>query len=125
MSLTNSPDPALREAVVQQDLANVLHPIVQHKTLEAKISAFLKTEDAILYSSCFDANAGFFEAMVPRRKHRFDYRLAVGWLGGGDGGNPGPRRIMPAGPVIAVRTYIGLARSRRLPADHTYLHRSR
>jgi adenosylmethionine-8-amino-7-oxononanoate aminotransferase len=36
MSLTNSPDPALREAVVQQDLKNVLHPIVQHKTLEAK-----------------------------------------------------------------------------------------
>lgn len=28
MSLTNSPDPALREAVVQQDLKNVLHPIV-------------------------------------------------------------------------------------------------
>jgi len=36
MSLTNSPDPALREAVVQQDLKNVLHPIVQHKVLEAK-----------------------------------------------------------------------------------------
>ena len=36
MSLTNSPDPALREAVVQQDLKNVLHPIVQHKVLESK-----------------------------------------------------------------------------------------
>jgi adenosylmethionine-8-amino-7-oxononanoate aminotransferase len=36
MSLTNSPDPALREATVQQDLKSVLHPIVQHKVLESK-----------------------------------------------------------------------------------------
>ena len=36
MSLTNSPDPALREALVRQDLDNVLHPIVQHKVLETK-----------------------------------------------------------------------------------------
>ena len=36
MSLTNSPDPAIREAVVRRDLDNVLHPIVQHKTLETK-----------------------------------------------------------------------------------------
>jgi taurine-pyruvate aminotransferase len=36
MSLTNSPDPALREALVRQDLNNVLHPIVQHKVLETK-----------------------------------------------------------------------------------------
>ena len=36
MSLSNSPDPAVREAVVRQDLGNVLHPIVQHKLLETK-----------------------------------------------------------------------------------------
>ena len=30
MSLTNAPDPAIRQAVVEQDLKNVLHPIVQH-----------------------------------------------------------------------------------------------
>jgi taurine-pyruvate aminotransferase len=36
MSLPNSPDPAVREAVVRQDLGNVLHPIVQHKVLETK-----------------------------------------------------------------------------------------
>jgi len=29
-----------------------------HKTLEAKISEFHKTEDTILFPSCFDANAG-------------------------------------------------------------------
>jgi taurine-pyruvate aminotransferase len=36
MSLSNSPDPAVREAIVRQDLGNVLHPIVQHKLLETK-----------------------------------------------------------------------------------------
>lgn len=35
-----------------------------HKTLEAKLSEFLGTEDTILYSSCFDANGGLFETLL-------------------------------------------------------------
>jgi len=35
-----------------------------HKKLEERIAAFLGTEDAILYSSCFDANGGVFEALL-------------------------------------------------------------
>jgi glycine C-acetyltransferase len=35
-----------------------------HKTLENKISTFLGLEDTILYSSCFDANAGLFETIL-------------------------------------------------------------
>ncbi|HEX6445398.1 MAG TPA: glycine C-acetyltransferase [Streptosporangiales bacterium] len=35
-----------------------------HKDLEARISAFLGTDDTILYSSCFDANAGLFETLL-------------------------------------------------------------
>jgi len=35
-----------------------------HKELEARISAFLGTEDAILYPSCFDANGGLFETLL-------------------------------------------------------------
>mgnify|MGYP000208990505 FL=1 len=35
-----------------------------HKDLEQKISCFLKTEDTILYSSCFDANGGLFETIL-------------------------------------------------------------
>ncbi|ESA38162.1 2-amino-3-ketobutyrate coenzyme a ligase [Leptolyngbya sp. Heron Island J] len=35
-----------------------------HKQLEAKIAQFLGTEDAILYSSCFDANGGLFETLL-------------------------------------------------------------
>ncbi|MBQ9953573.1 MAG: glycine C-acetyltransferase [Clostridia bacterium] len=35
-----------------------------HKNLENKLSAFLGTEDTILYSSCFDANGGLFETLL-------------------------------------------------------------
>ncbi|BBD37377.1 glycine C-acetyltransferase [Aminobacter sp. Y103A] len=36
----------------------------EHKQLEAKLSGFLGMEDTILYSSCFDANAGLFETLL-------------------------------------------------------------
>jgi len=35
-----------------------------HKTLEHTIASFLGTDDAILYSSCFDANGGLFETLL-------------------------------------------------------------
>jgi len=35
-----------------------------HKQLESRLSAFLGTDDAILYSSCFDANGGLFETIL-------------------------------------------------------------
>ncbi len=35
-----------------------------HKDLEAKISKFVGMDDAILYSSCFDANGGLFETLL-------------------------------------------------------------
>ncbi|HQY60021.1 MAG TPA: glycine C-acetyltransferase [Polyangiaceae bacterium] len=35
-----------------------------HKALEQRISSFFGTEDAILYSSCFDANGGLFETLL-------------------------------------------------------------
>ena len=61
MSLTNSPDPAIREAVVRQDLDHVLHPIVQHKTLETK--QFVVTGGQ--GSTVFDADGtGYLDAMA-------------------------------------------------------------
>ena len=36
----------------------------QHRTLEGKIASFLGMDDAILYSSCFDANGGLFEVLL-------------------------------------------------------------
>lgn len=35
-----------------------------HRRLENRVAGFLGTEDAILYSSCFDANAGLFETLL-------------------------------------------------------------
>lgn len=35
-----------------------------HKELEARLSEFLRTEDTILYGSCFDANGGLFETLL-------------------------------------------------------------
>ena len=35
-----------------------------HKELEAAISRFFKTDDAILYAACFDANGGVFEPLL-------------------------------------------------------------
>jgi glycine C-acetyltransferase len=35
-----------------------------HQQLEASLTGFLKTEDTILYSSCFDANGGLFETLL-------------------------------------------------------------
>jgi glycine C-acetyltransferase len=35
-----------------------------HKQVEAALTKFLRTEDTILYGSCFDANGGLFEALL-------------------------------------------------------------
>ena len=35
-----------------------------HKELEAAVSDYFKTEDAILYAACFDANGGVFEPLL-------------------------------------------------------------
>jgi len=35
-----------------------------HRELEERLAAFLGTEDAILFGSCFDANGGLFEALL-------------------------------------------------------------
>ena len=49
IALSQSPSPS------PQDL---------HKALESRISSFHGTQDTILYPSCFDANAGLFEALL-------------------------------------------------------------
>ena len=42
-----------------------------HKELEKKISAFLGTEDTILYAAAFDANGGVFEPCLVNRMPSF------------------------------------------------------
>src|SRR5437868_2216789 len=64
MSLLNSPDPAVRAAVVQQDLGNVLHPIVQHKALETKQMVVTRSEGSTIVDAdgteYLDAMAGLW-----------------------------------------------------------------
>jgi len=64
MSLANTPDPALRDAVVQQDLGNVLHPIVQHKVLESKQMVITGGQSSTVFdadgTSYLDAMAGLW-----------------------------------------------------------------
>jgi|FEC22Drversion2_1045045.scaffolds.fasta_scaffold00459_25 taurine-pyruvate aminotransferase len=64
MSLTNAPDPEIRQAVVKQDLENVLHPIVQHKALEAKQIVVTGAEGSTIYdadgTAYLDAMAGLW-----------------------------------------------------------------
>ncbi|MEP0846225.1 MAG: glycine C-acetyltransferase [Phycisphaerae bacterium] len=38
-----------------------------HRELEHKLTAFLETEDTVLFPSCMDANAGVFEALLDER----------------------------------------------------------
>jgi glycine C-acetyltransferase len=38
-----------------------------HRELEERLCAYLGTEDAILYSSCFDANGGLFETLLDEK----------------------------------------------------------
>ncbi|WP_378943279.1 glycine C-acetyltransferase [Mesorhizobium sp. ANAO-SY3R2] len=71
LGLADSPD--LREAAKQAldrygygmaSVRFICGTQEEHKELEAKLSAFLGMEDTILYSSCFDANAGLFETLL-------------------------------------------------------------
>src|SRR3954463_4440111 len=64
MWITNTPDPAIREAVVRQDLNSVLHPIVQHKTLETKQFVVTGGQGSTVFdadgTSYLDAMAGLW-----------------------------------------------------------------
>ena len=53
-----------------------------HKRLEEQISAFHRTDDTILYPSCFDANAGLFEAILSKDDAILRYSHLSGF--GGD-----------------------------------------
>ena len=48
-----------------------------HRELEEKISAFLGTEDTILFSSCFSANEGFFASFTNEKLDAGEYRDVI------------------------------------------------
>jgi taurine-pyruvate aminotransferase len=48
MTLVNEPDSTARNAIVQRDLSNVLHPIVQHKQLERQQLVVVGAHDSTI-----------------------------------------------------------------------------
>ena len=50
-------DPAVRDAVVRQDLGNVLHPIVQHKVLETKQMVVTGGDGSTIGDGTYDLGA--------------------------------------------------------------------
>src|ERR1051326_5210072 len=51
--------------------------LTAHRQLEEKIASFLGTEDAILFSSCFAANEGFFAAIINEKLGADSYRDVI------------------------------------------------
>ena len=64
MSLTNQPDPEARRRVVEQDLGNVMHPIVQHRALEKSQMVVTRAQGSTIVdadgTSYLDAMAGLW-----------------------------------------------------------------
>ena len=48
-----------------------------HRQLEEKIAGFLGTEDAVLFSSCFAANEGFFASIINEKMDAESYRDVI------------------------------------------------
>lgn len=61
-----------------------------HKDLEEKIARFHQREDAILYASCFDANAGIFEVCSAWQRRGEGQQRACHVLQRFRGGEPRP-----------------------------------
>lgn len=82
LGLANDPDliAAAKEALDQYgygmaSVRFICGTSIIHKALEKKVSEFLQTEDTILYSSCFDANAGLFETLLNEKDAIISDRL--------------------------------------------------
>ena len=88
MSMTNTPDLEARERVVQQDLANVMHPLVQHKALEQKQMVVTGAQGSTIVdadgTTYLDAMAGLWCVNIGYgRDGRLDVdRAEWNWAGG-------------------------------------------
>ncbi len=64
MPPSSTPDPVFRQTVVRRDLDNVLHPIVQHRSLEAKQIVVTEAQGSTIYdadgTAYLDAMAGLW-----------------------------------------------------------------
>src|SRR5436309_4974127 len=79
-------DPRIKEAAIRgirefgfgvSSVRFLCGTLTVHRQLEEKIAAFLGTEDAILFSSCFSANEGFFASIVNEKLGSDPYRDVI------------------------------------------------
>jgi glycine C-acetyltransferase len=79
-------DPRIKEAAIRgvrqygygvSSVRFLCGTLTVHRQLEQKIASFLGTEDAILFSSCFAANEGFFAAIVNEKLGADSYRDVI------------------------------------------------
>jgi glycine C-acetyltransferase len=79
-------DPRIREAAIRgmreygygvSSVRFLCGTLTVHRQLEEKIASFLGTEDAILFSSCFAANEGFFAPIVNEKLGADSYRDVI------------------------------------------------
>jgi len=85
-----------------------------HKTLEAKIAAFLGTEDAVLYSSCFDANGGLFEVLLDENDAVFSDALNHASIIDGIRLCRAERHRYPHGDMVALEEALRRTAGKRL-----------
>jgi glycine C-acetyltransferase len=79
-------DPRIKEAAIRgvreygygvSSVRFLCGTLTVHRQLEEKIASFLATEDAILFSSCFAANEGFFAAIINEKLGAEPYRDVI------------------------------------------------
>src|SRR5258708_3337117 len=79
-------DPRIKEAAIRgvreygygvSSVRFLCGTLTVHRQLEEKIASFLGTEDAILFSSCFSANEGFFAAITNEKLSSESYRDVI------------------------------------------------
>ncbi len=85
-----------------------------HKALEGAISAFLGTPDAILYSSCFDANGGLFETLLGQDDAVFSDALNHASIVDGVRLSKAERHLYPHGDLAALEEALAKTRVKRL-----------
>lgn len=89
-----------------------------HKNLERKIASFVGMDDAILYSSCFDANGGLFETLLTAEDAIISDELNHASIIDGVRLCPGEALPLPQQRYGGSQNTVGSCKKRRLPEYH-------
>jgi glycine C-acetyltransferase len=85
-----------------------------HKKLEGQIARFLGTDDAILYSSCFDANGGLFETILSEEDAIISDALNHASIIDGIRLSKAERLRYANGDMVELEAHLSATRSKRI-----------